>query len=88
MTLYPNCSRTGEVHNLNTNSETQEDVNEVILIVQAIKRHLQEERCVHSIDTIVKEAFNSKCAGLAAQTQQTTDVISPRSELEQEYKEQ
>jgi hypothetical protein len=36
---------------------SKKDVDEVIEIVKAVKRHLAEPDCCHSIDFIVKEAL-------------------------------
>jgi hypothetical protein len=38
----------------------EDNVNEIIEIVQAIKRHLQEENCVHGLRYIISEAYQSK----------------------------
>jgi len=52
-------------------------------VVNALYRHMAEKHCHHTYASIVKEALKSKSAGLAAQTQQTTDadVITSSSNL-------
>ena len=37
--------------------KNQRNVDEIIQIVKAVKRHLAEPACCHSIDSIVKEAL-------------------------------
>ncbi len=52
-----------------------ENVAEAIQMIQAIKQHLQEEACTHSLATIVKEALEVK--GLRSTT--TPDVDTTNS---------
>lgn len=38
----------------------ESNIDEIIEIVQAVKKHLQEDYCVHSLKTIITEAYRSK----------------------------
>ena len=46
-------------------------INDILLIVKAVKEHLNEPNCTHKIRSIVKQALENKGAGVAGQTPQT-----------------
>jgi hypothetical protein len=64
-------------------SSQDSTVADTLAVVTALRRHLKEDHCTHSIRYILRESLKNKSAGLAAQTQQTTDadVITLRFNL-------
>lgn len=65
---------------MNTETPTaKESVAEVILIVNAVKRHLLEQNCPHSIDTIVKDALEGKGSGAHHSTQEAQEPVIQRN---------
>ena len=54
----------------------ESNIDEIIEIVQAVKRHLQEDNCVHSLKTIITEAYRSK-NGLRPITTSDTETTIP-----------
>jgi hypothetical protein len=51
-------------------------VADTLAVVAALRRHLNEDNCTHSIKYILRESLKNNSAGLAAQTQPTTDAAT------------
>ena len=52
-------------------AEEESIINDIFLIIKAVKEHLNEPNCSHKIRSIVKQALENKGAGVASQTPQT-----------------
>lgn len=59
----------------------EENVDEIIEIVKAVKRHLQEENCVHGLRYIISEAYEAQRKGKGRGPQRPTasvlDEVNP-----------
>ena len=51
----------------------EDNVNEVIEIVKAVKRHLQDEDCVHGLRYIINEAYQNQSKKSNGSTRATTN---------------
>jgi hypothetical protein len=60
-------------------------VSDTLAVVQALKKHLKEPHCKHTIKSILQEGLKSKSAGLVAQTQRQQTQKPPEINLNGNY---
>lgn len=48
---------------MSATTTNEDNVDEIIEIVKAVKRHLQEENCVHGLRYIISEAYEGQGKG-------------------------
>jgi hypothetical protein len=58
-----------------TTNTNEDNFNEIIEIVQAVKRHLQEPNCVHGLRYIISEAYQNKSKKANASARGTTTAV-------------
>ena len=46
-----------------TTNESESDIDEITAIVKAVKRHLQEDNCMHGLRFIISEAYQNQNQG-------------------------
>lgn len=60
-------------------------VSDTLAVVMALKRHLKEDNCKHSIKSILREGLKSKAVGPAARRQQQPVTTTPTPDRMLEY---